>query len=598
MSFFGLGSKSKVPTIPPPFPSPIPKGLMYGAAQLLATPKTSWENDYVKFGTYEEGTRMLDSKLFIAQSNIRQFLYNRHPFDRDLRGTNFTNAFINIDINKQTQHTYLSPAHDSFIHQDEYMPKVAFYLAPPMDKAGLPPMVKTSKHYVELLKSHFASPSTPTRGWSITTSYDREVTSKSYLPTMNVSLVQIKDFIAEIHVFKETKNQSASVRNNTPNLVETHRQYLLVVALWLDSRKSKTDEIQFFDVHLYEPPLSEAFQHARINKLPNTVNSKVRIDVSIQTLRAFYEESKVLNPEIQGDFSPTDNRIMQTGFIRAFGGLSDAASINSSNAFYPLGGIRNFRCPLEGFVRYDSDLPPPFDTYLRNAVVNSPAFAKEDIFIMRIEDLQSLQTFQVVPSRDCKSRNPDDKAGDIWSITRRNYAAHPRYCMYEGALIKTSTSLLVTLDYSAVPCKPQKTPLQSLATTLFRDDGFLLFKGPAGAMVPFWDEKPQAASLASTVLPQDKWPLPKDQVRMPSDPCLVEVAAPRTESLHSVKIVMGLLGPFLSIDQIVQRCHSIPTEISKEGLGSTGTWLQLPGNICTLPRTGPCLSGKNPQTTH
>ena len=55
---------------------------------------------------------MFDSKLLIAHSNIHQFLYNRHPFDRDLRGTDFTNAFINIDINKQAQHlpiTYTIP---------------------------------------------------------------------------------------------------------------------------------------------------------------------------------------------------------------------------------------------------------------------------------------------------------------------------------------------------------------------------------------------------------------------------------------------------------------------------------------------------------
>ena len=38
---------------------------------------------------------------------------------------------------------------------------------------------------------------------------------------------------------------------------------------------------------------------------------------------------------------------------------------------------------------------------------------------------------------------------------------------------------------------------------------------------------------------------------MPSDPCLVEVAAPMTESLHSVKIVMGLLGPFLSMEKVI-----------------------------------------------
>ena len=115
MSFFGLGEKSKVPTIPPPSPFSIPRGLTYGAAQLLATPKRSWENDYVKFGTHEEGTRMFDSKLFIAHSNIRQFLYNRHPFDRDLRGTDFTNAFINIDINKQKS-THLPIARPRLVH--------------------------------------------------------------------------------------------------------------------------------------------------------------------------------------------------------------------------------------------------------------------------------------------------------------------------------------------------------------------------------------------------------------------------------------------------------------------------------------------------
>ena len=70
-------------------------------------------------------------------------------------------------------------------------------------------------------------------------------------------------------------------------------------------------------------------------------------------------------------------------------------------------------------------------------------------------------------------------------------------------------------------------------------------------MVPFWDEELQAASLASTSLPQDKWPLLKDPARMLSDPCLVEVAAPMTESLHSVKIVMGLLGPILSTGKVI-----------------------------------------------
>ena len=101
-----------------------------------------------------------------------------------------------------------------------------------------------------------------------------------------------------------------------------------------------------------------------------------------------------------------------------------------------------------------------------------------------------------------------------------------------------------------------KIPATKLATRLFRDDGFLLFKGPAGTMVPFWNEKPQASTLASSALRQDKWPPPKDSVRTTSDPCLVEVAAPTTESVHSVKIVMGLLGPFLSIEKVVTNSNT------------------------------------------
>ena len=219
-------------------------------------------------------------------------------------------------------------------------------------------------------------------------------------------------------------------------------------------------------------------------------------------------------------------------------------SIRSSNAFYPLAGILSSCSPLEYCVRYHSDLPPPFGIVLRNMVVNSPAFANGNIFIMRIKDRHNIKTFQVVPSRDCQSRNPNDKAGEVWYLTRRNHAANLRYCMYEGALIKNQSNRSVTSDYSAVPCEPQKAPLQTLATRLSGDNCLLLCTGPAGTMVQFGNEKPQALSLTSSALPQYKWPSPKYSVRTPSDPCPVEVASLTTESVNAVKIVMGLLGPF------------------------------------------------------
>ena len=241
---------------------------------------------------------MFDSKLFIAHSKVRQILYDKHLFYRDLQGIDFTNAFIIIDINKQTQYSYLSLAHDLFFHTDEYLPRVAFYLPTSIDKAGLLPTLKTSKHCAEFLKTKFLSQSTPICGWFITTSFDREISSKAFPPTMNGSLIQKKDYISEIYVFKETKNQFALVRNSAPNFVETNGQSLPTGALRLDSKNSKTDEIQFCDVGLHEPTLAEAFQRARIPKLPATVNSKEPKDVSIKMLCAFYEEAKIWNPKI------------------------------------------------------------------------------------------------------------------------------------------------------------------------------------------------------------------------------------------------------------------------------------------------------------
>ena len=115
-------------------------------------------------------------------------------------------------------------------------------------------------------------------------------------------------------MFKGTRIQFALVRNNAPKFVETNGQSLPTVTLWLHSRKSTTDEVQFFDVNLHQPTLAENFQHAHIPKPPATVNSKVRIDVTIEALRAFYSEAKMRSPKIKGDFMPTDNCFMQTGF--------------------------------------------------------------------------------------------------------------------------------------------------------------------------------------------------------------------------------------------------------------------------------------------
>ena len=104
--------------------------------------------------------------------------------------------------------------------------------------------------------------------------------------------MQKKDYISDIHVFKETKDQFVLGRNNTPNFVETNGQSLPIVALWLGSQKSITAQVQFLDANPQRPCLFEAFQHARISKPPTTVNSKVSIEVSIKPLRAFIDETR------------------------------------------------------------------------------------------------------------------------------------------------------------------------------------------------------------------------------------------------------------------------------------------------------------------
>ena len=52
---------------------------------------------------------------------------------------------------------------------------------------------------------------------------------------MNGSLNQIKDYISEIYVFKETKSQFALVQNNARTFVEMNGQSVPTVALWIDS---------------------------------------------------------------------------------------------------------------------------------------------------------------------------------------------------------------------------------------------------------------------------------------------------------------------------------------------------------------------------
>ena len=211
-------------------------------------------------------------------------------------------------------------------------------------------------------------------------------------------------------------------------------------------------------------------------------------------------------------------------------------TINASNAFYLLGEFRNFRTPLEGFVRYDWDLPLPFDIYLHNVMVNSLALANGDIFIMRKEDLHSTGTFEVVLPPRLQVTRPRKQSwcclvNHETRLRGPSEVLHLRECPYQN-----QTGGLVTLDYSAVPCERQNSLLQTLSRRVCCDDGLLLFKGPAGTMVPFCNKKPQVSSLTSSALPQHKRRLPKDSFRTPRDPCLVEVAARMTESVHSVTL--------------------------------------------------------------
>ena len=257
---------------------------------------------------------MYDPRLLMAHTRVRQYLYNRIPFDRDLQGTDFTNAFVNLKFRRELRHSYLLRAHDLSKFHEEYFPRVSFYVASILDKMAHHLPRKTSKHYIELIKICFAPPQTPIKGWFVTNLFDREITPKSFLPTVNGPLIQIKD-ITKVHVLVETRNQYALVRKDTPTLVETNTQSLPIIALCLDSRKSKTGDILFFDVNLNEPRPAEALQRAHVTKSPSPVNSKLRMDVSIKTLRSFYEEAKASNPKITRDFDPTDRQPPSTSLV-------------------------------------------------------------------------------------------------------------------------------------------------------------------------------------------------------------------------------------------------------------------------------------------
>ena len=160
-------------------------------------------------------------------------------------------------------------------------------------------------------------------------------------------------------------------RHGADIFVKTNSPSLPLVALRLNACKNETDEIQFLswfdgmfqqrqpapgefpahkastlrntkeqkwgtyrdsvlnklDLNHNESALSKAFQRACMLKTPTLpMNSKVRIDVSLNTLLSFLEEAKIHNPH--------GNRLLQMSLIWLFGGQQDSANINCLNALF------------------------------------------------------------------------------------------------------------------------------------------------------------------------------------------------------------------------------------------------------------------------
>ena len=225
-----------------------------------------------------------------------------------------------------------------------------------------------------------------------------------------------------------------------------------LVAILLDSAKTSPDRICFHDYHSGSKPVNWGLKVANIGPTLEDSVSVVRFDVHHKLLKEYYIERTALLADAYAssaratNFLKEDSLAFQGLINRRYGGLSDAASVNSKNAHFPMGGIKVRKSPHSEYTRLEWSMPHSLAIELIIEIMKSRAFTQGPLFAIRLSDLGSASTFQVVQNCDLKREHKDVDAIEVHHLLARSDKG--QQCWVWGAAIKNSTGMIYSLDVS------------------------------------------------------------------------------------------------------------------------------------------------------
>ena len=132
-------------------------------------------------------------------------------------------------------------------------------------------------------------------------------------------------------------------------------------------------------------------------------------------------------------------------------------SVNTKNAYYPLGHIVPSESPHWAYYRFDWELSSRFGDKLMFKVPECTPFLTGELIAMDMHALPSTEVYCAVIARDRKERNKDLQAPEMLTIIIANLPGGRGASPPLGAMFRFQETLVVAIDTTHAPCDIMKT---------------------------------------------------------------------------------------------------------------------------------------------
>ena len=226
------------------------------AHYLLSMPERKLNRDSAKFEMYSDDNPVADLRQFAPQLPMRRILFDRCPFNVDLKANDLLNASTGLET-KDLTCSYLTPCHQPLQIWTKHVSKDhAFYVCPYVDRKDFPKALASTSNWMFGIKYALEQSQTRLRGFMVVPAWDGSVFACMYLMTVTGPAIILEPWISEVHVFHQVSPQRAHLRKDSINFSEGYVSDMPMVALFLDSSKSSQDPISFHDHHLGSRPVN------------------------------------------------------------------------------------------------------------------------------------------------------------------------------------------------------------------------------------------------------------------------------------------------------------------------------------------------------